>query len=111
MRWMSGLVAGVAVAAACHTDGAPPPAADRGDPIPCSEPRPQICTKEYRPVCGTRDTGIRCVTAPCDSSEPRSYGNACTACSDPKVGSYVAGACEDAGPPQGDDTSPRDSIR
>jgi len=59
----------------------------------CKDPRPQICTREYRPVCGTRDTGIRCVTTPCASYEYKTYGNACTACADPKVIEYRSGAC------------------
>ena len=30
----------------------------------CETPRPQMCTREYRPVCGHVDTGIRCITTP-----------------------------------------------
>lgn len=60
----------------------------------CPEQRPKICTREYFPVCATRDTGIRCVTTPCPSSEEKTYGNGCTACSDVKVLKYRAGACE-----------------
>jgi hypothetical protein len=59
----------------------------------CQEDRPQICTREYLPVCATRDTGIRCVAAPCPSSEQRTYGNACTACADEKVAGYKPEAC------------------
>jgi len=59
----------------------------------CKEPRPQICTREYRPVCATRDTGIRCVTTPCDSQEFKTYGNGCTACADTNVSEYRSGAC------------------
>lgn len=60
----------------------------------CQDPRPEMCTREYRPVCGLKDTGIRCVTEPCPSSEHKTYGNACDACADPAVLSYSAGACE-----------------
>ncbi len=60
----------------------------------CTEPRPQMCTREYQPVCGLRDTGIRCVTEPCPSIENKTYGNACDACADPDVISYSPGACE-----------------
>lgn len=49
---------------------------------PCADPRPQMCTRDYRPACGTRRDGTR-----------RTYGNACTACSDPEVVSQAAGAC------------------
>jgi hypothetical protein len=33
----------------------------------CQEPRPRMCTKEYRPVCGSNN---------------RTYPNKCSACSD-----------------------------
>ena len=62
--------------------------------ITCADERPQICTRDYRPVCGSRDTGIRCVTTPCPSTELKTYGNACTACADEKVTGYVAGECD-----------------
>lgn len=61
--------------------------------IACSDPRPEICTREFVPVCASRDTGIRCVTTPCDSSEWVTSSNACTACSDPLVYGHRAGAC------------------
>src|SRR5262245_15964444 len=48
----------------------------------CADPRPQMCTREYRPACGLQRDGSR-----------KTYGNACTACSDPEVVSQAAGAC------------------
>lgn len=63
------------------------------EPTACTNPRPQACTMDYRPVCATRDTGIRCVTTPCPSTEKRTYSNGCGACSDPKVSGYVPEAC------------------
>ena len=48
----------------------------------CADPRPQMCTREYRPACGLRRDGSR-----------KTYGNACSACSDPDVVSQAAGAC------------------
>lgn len=48
----------------------------------CAEPRPQMCTKEFRPACGLRRDGTR-----------KTYGNACTACADADVQSQAAGAC------------------
>jgi tetratricopeptide (TPR) repeat protein len=49
---------------------------------PCADPRPKMCTREYRPACGQRRDGTR-----------QTYGNACTACSDPEVVTQAAGAC------------------
>lgn len=63
----------------------------------CQDPRPQICTRENVPVCATRDTGIRCVTTPCPSTERRNYGNACLACLDTDVMWYEPGVCTDTG--------------
>ena len=59
----------------------------------CTSPRPQMCTRDYRPVCATRDTGVRCVTTPCPSTEMVTKSNACTACADEKVFGYTEGAC------------------
>jgi hypothetical protein len=52
------------------------------DLILCEEPRPQICTREYNPVCGTLQDG---------STKTGSTG--CTSCSDPDVVGYKTGAC------------------
>ena len=59
----------------------------------CKSPRSEMCTREFRPVCATRDIGVRCVTTPCPSTERVTKSNACTACADEKVFSYIAGAC------------------
>jgi tetratricopeptide (TPR) repeat protein len=48
----------------------------------CADPRPQVCTRDYRPACGLRRDGGR-----------KTYGNACSACSDPEVVTQAAGAC------------------
>lgn len=52
------------------------------DLILCEDPRPQICTREYDPVCGTLKNG---------SAVTGSTG--CTSCSDPDVVGYKMGAC------------------
>ena len=62
--------------------------------VECTLPRPEFCTEEYIPVCAVRDTGIRCVTTPCDSTERVEYSNACAACRVADVISYTAGRCE-----------------
>lgn len=59
----------------------------------CNSPRPEVCTREFRPVCAKVDTGVRCMTTPCPSSENKTYSNACTACTDPKVYGFWKNAC------------------
>ena len=49
---------------------------------PCADPRPQVCTRDYRPACGLLRDGSR-----------KTYGNACSACSNPEVVTQAAGAC------------------
>ncbi len=48
----------------------------------CEEPRPEVCTREYVPVCAIKrdnSTGL--------------YANACSACSNSEVIGYNEGAC------------------
>ena len=52
------------------------------DLIICEEPRPQICTREYDPVCATLSDG---------GTKTGSTG--CTSCSDPDVVGYKKGVC------------------
>ena len=49
---------------------------------PCADPRPQMCTRDYRPACGLRR-----------DNTSRTYGNACSACADSEVVSQSARAC------------------
>jgi len=49
----------------------------------CQEPRPQVCTQHYDPVCGRQGSDVY-----------QTYANACTACSHAEVREYRAGACE-----------------
>ena len=81
----------------CSAVANEPPAPDPGSLIQCEDPRPEVCTREYMPVCALRDTGIRCVTTPCDSTEWVTAGNSCSACSDAKAFGYRPGACPDSG--------------
>ncbi len=53
-------------------------------PTVCTDPRPQICTMDYRPVCGEDSNGTR-----------KTYANGCTACSNPAVTSYTDGPCKE----------------
>jgi len=50
----------------------------------CEEPRPQICTQDYRPVCGQRMDG-----------SVNTYSNGCSACSDKNVKNYREGVCKE----------------
>lgn len=92
------------------TESAPPPPAALPESEPaeedsryttCPTRRAEMCTKEYRPVCADVDTGIRCIRAPCPSIEKKTYGNACSACADPKVIGHRPGPCP-AGQPETD---------
>jgi hypothetical protein len=58
---------------------------------------PTFCTLEYAPVCGRKDTGIRCVTTPCDSSVDKTYGNSCALNMD-KAKFLYEGECRDEEP-------------
>jgi len=66
------------------TAAAPPSPADIPGISLCTDPRPEICTQQYAPVCGVRDDGSR-----------RTYSNACSACADTDVVGSLAGACPD----------------
>ena len=52
------------------------------DIVICQQPRPQICTREYNPVCATLKDGSL-----------RTGATGCSACADPDVVSYTRGAC------------------
>ena len=54
------------------------------DLVLCTEPRPEICTQDYTPVCGQHKDGSR-----------TTYSNSCTACSNPDVVGSLPGACPD----------------
>jgi hypothetical protein len=48
----------------------------------CTDPRPQICTMEYLPVCATLT-----------DASANTYASGCSACSDARVESWVEGEC------------------
>ena len=51
--------------------------------IACTDPRPQVCTQDYRPVCAYLEDGSY-----------KTFSNGCNACSDPAVNGYRQGPCE-----------------
>ena len=53
------------------------------DLILCEQPRPEVCTHEYDPVCGTLIDGSN-----------KTGSTACTSCSDSSVVGYRSGACK-----------------
>jgi hypothetical protein len=48
----------------------------------CTDPRPQICTMEYIPVCGLRQ-----------DDSVGGYPSACSACADDNVTGWAPGEC------------------
>jgi hypothetical protein len=48
----------------------------------CTQPRPQVCTMEYAPVCANLVAGGR-----------KESSSACNACADDAVASYLSGPC------------------
>jgi hypothetical protein len=54
--------------------------------VVCKTPRPEICTREYRPVCGLKKNEAEAKTA--------TYANSCVACSDINVEGYELNSCD-----------------
>jgi len=48
----------------------------------CRDPRPEICTTEWNPVCGVLENGSR-----------TTYATGCTACSHREVVGWLPGEC------------------
>ncbi len=95
-RWM--LVLTLMLGASCSRNaGDEAKTGHAGGYVECVIPRPELCTQDWLPVCGLRDTGVRCVTEPCDSWETKTFSNACTACADKDVYGWRPGECEEEG--------------
>ena len=67
-----------AAASACSVRGLPEKAQV------CRDPRPEVCTAIYAPVCAFRLA---------EGLPPATYASGCSACADPMVAGFVEGAC------------------
>lgn len=74
------------------------------DLVECPESRPDVCTQQYDPVCGFAAPGVPLGDgqtsgqewASNDAVQPnphRTFGNACSACSQSEVIGFTEGAC------------------
>lgn len=86
LLWGLGLV----LVTGCTAGSAPQGGSGVSDPAftVCPDARPELCTREYRPVCARL------------AGEPERWvtrSNACVACSDPAVAGHRPGACETDG--------------
>lgn len=75
------IMPGILMLGACATSGSDKAMALSGATM-CEDPRPQVCTMDYRPVCGTHQDG-----------SVKTYANGCGACSNPEVTFWIEGAC------------------
>jgi len=73
------IIAGIILAAGC---GGGTSGGSNGELVACEDPRPEICTLEFAPVCGRFGSG-RAFT----------FANACNACSVAGVTAYSSGEC------------------
>ncbi len=84
MKHRIALIPLLLLAGACAgQQGAAPAAAHPAGLTACQDPRPEICTREYRPVCGSHADGSRLT-----------YGNGCSACADERVTGWQPGECD-----------------
>jgi hypothetical protein len=60
-----------------------PPQNAAGPATACVEPRPQVCTMEYNPVCALKADGSRAT-----------YSSGCNACADSAVTGFDPGPCD-----------------
>ena len=60
-----------------------PACANTSSPVTqCTDPRPQVCTMQYAPVCATLLAG-----------GSKGYSSGCNACADDRVASHMPGTC------------------
>ena len=73
----------VSVNGCAATQDQPPAEEVNKDLVTCTDPRPQMCTMEYKPVCARLGEGAE--------AEWKTYASGCSACGDPKVTVYKSG--------------------
>lgn len=78
------LAAVSAGAVACSATTPSAPEADIPTANTCQEPRPQVCTTIYAPVCARHADG-----------HEETHASACNACADDTTTAYRNGACEE----------------
>lgn len=79
MRVLFMIAAGLALSACA---GSPAQNAEVPPGTQCADPRPQVCTMEYNPVCAVLIAG-----------GTKQYASPCNACADDVVAAYIAGPC------------------
>jgi len=82
VTWIA-LLATALFLSACAADPQKQPEAAALGMTECENPRPEICTMDYTPVCGQLISG-----------EEKTYANGCSACSVTNVIGYKAGECQ-----------------
>jgi hypothetical protein len=80
-RFSAVTAAGIAIACAPRAIPDDPPPA--GPLVLCVDPRPELCSREYLPVCGTRVDG-----------SDWTYANRCSACGHATVVGHRPGECK-----------------
>jgi hypothetical protein len=80
MKWYASLAAAALLSASCAS-GTQKGVGSMAEQV-CEEPRPQVCTMEYNPVCARLDDGSQ-----------QTYSNGCGACADARVVAWREQAC------------------
>jgi hypothetical protein len=80
MKWYPGFSVTVLLLAGCASGA--PNGVDSNPEQVCTEPRPEVCTMEYKPVCARLEDGSQ-----------QTYSNGCGACADERVVAWRERAC------------------
>jgi hypothetical protein len=70
------------VATSLLMSGYQSPAENIANQIKCTDPRPEICPMNWKPVCGYYS-----------DQSVKTFSNACSACSDKKIVAYTENQC------------------